>query len=161
MFFLFTYLSVRQLNHKNPFYNNLRWLRAEKMAIQISKLIISLFGLFLVFVGVLMFFRPQLSRNILRKFASTDLINYTEISIRLIIGIALINGAQHCKSPIAFKLLGWFMSITAIILSMVPRNLHYKFSTKSAEILKPTYFRVISPFAILFGGLILYNLDFF
>lgn len=130
------------------------------MIVQVSKLIVTLFGVFIIFAGLLMLFRPRLSRDILRKFASTNLINYTEITIRLVVGVSLILVSDLCKSPIAFKLLGWFMSITAIILFIVPRNLHHKFSTKSAEILKPMYVRTISPFALLFGGLIIYNLNY-
>lgn len=108
-----------------------------------------------------MLFRPRLSRDVLGKFASTNLINYTEIIIRLVVGISLILVADFCKSSLAFKFLGWFMAITAVILFFVPRNLHHKFSTKSAEFLKPIYFRIISPFALLFGALILYNLNYF
>ncbi len=106
-----------------------------------------------------MLFKPKRTRALLRKFAGTNLINYTEIILRLIVGIALILIADSCKLPEAFKVLGWFMVVTAGILLFVPRTLHHSFSLKSADVLKPEYFQLISPFAFLFGGLILYNLD--
>jgi len=40
---------------------------------------------------------------------------------------------------------------------MVPRKMHHQFSMKSADMLKPIYFQLISPFAFLIGGLIIYN----
>jgi hypothetical protein len=106
-----------------------------------------------------MFFNPRKARYILRKFASTNFINYTEITLRMSIGIALILYSNFCKFPETFKILGWFMLITALILYCIPRKLHHKFSIKSADIIKPIYFKFISPFAFLFGGFILYNVN--
>lgn len=49
------------------------------------------------------------------------------------------------------------MLITSLILYAVPRKMHHKFSMKSADVLIPIYFQLISPFAFIFGGLIIYN----
>ena len=126
-----------------------------------AKIIVTLFGLFIIIAGFLMLLKPEKAREILRKFASTNFINYFEITIRLLVGIALILCADVCKSPYIFKILGWFMAITALILFVIPRKLHHKFSTGSADIIKPIYFRFISPFAFIFGGLIMYNVNWF
>jgi len=126
---------------------------------EISKWIITIFGVFIIFTGFIMLFKPKKARMILRKFGSTNFINYAEITIRLIVSISLILYSDLCKFPETFKILGWFMLITSLILYSVPRKLHHKFSMKSADILKPIYFRIISPFAFLFGGLIVYNLN--
>lgn len=129
------------------------------MIMEISKWIITMFGGFIILVGFIMLFKPKRTRIILRKFASTNFINYAEITIRLTVSIALILYSDVCKSPEAFKILGWFMLLTSLILYCVPRKMHHKFSVKSADILKPIYFRIISPLAFLFGGLIVYNLN--
>ncbi len=50
-----------------------------------------------------------------------------------------------------------FVMLISLILYVVPRKIHHKFSMKSADILEPFYFQLISPLAFLFGGLILYN----
>ena len=47
----------------------------------IAKLIVLLFGVFIILVGLLMLFNPKKARQILRKAGSTPLINYTEITI--------------------------------------------------------------------------------
>lgn len=129
------------------------------MIIEIAKWIVTLFGIFIIFSGFTMLFRPEKARATLRKAGSTNFINYAEITIRLLVSIAFILSSDVCISPEPFKILGWFMLVTSLILYAVPRKLHHNFSLKSADILKPTYFRLISPFAFLFGGLIIYNLN--
>ncbi|MCR9181621.1 MAG: hypothetical protein NXH73_01730 [Flavobacteriaceae bacterium] len=129
------------------------------MKIEIAKWIVIFFGLFIIVAGLIMLFNPKRARTILRKFASTNFINYTEITLRMLVGVALILYSDFCKFPELFKILGWFMFITALILYLVPRKLHHKFSTRSADIIKPIYFRFIAPFAFVFGGLILYNVN--
>ena len=127
------------------------------MIIEIAKWVVMLFGLFIIFIGFLMLVKPKKARANLRKAGSTNFINYAEITTRLIISIALILYSGFSKFPEAFKIFGWFMLITSLILYVVPRKIHHKFSVKSADILKPIYFQFISPFAFLFGGLIIYN----
>jgi hypothetical protein len=127
------------------------------MIIEIAKWIVIIFGVFIIFVGFVMLFVPKKARATLRKAGSSNFINYSEITIRLIPAIALILYSDFSKFPDAFNIFGWVMLITSLILYIVPRKVHHNFSMKSADILKPTYFQLISPFAFLFGGLILYN----
>jgi uncharacterized membrane protein YfcA len=126
------------------------------MIITMAKYTVILFGIFIIFAGFLMLFTPKKARKTLRKAGSTNFINYAEITIRLIPAIALILYSDFCKFPEAFKIMGWFMLITSFVLYLVPRKLHHNFSMKSADILKPIYFRLISPLAFLFGGSIIY-----
>jgi uncharacterized membrane protein YfcA len=118
-----------------------------------------LFGVFIIFVGLLMLFAPKKARAILRKAGSNNFINYAEITVRLIPAAAMILYSDFSKLPIAFKIFGWIMVITSLILYLIPRKTHHNFSMKSADILKPIYFQLISPFAMLFGALILYNVN--
>lgn len=117
----------------------------------IAKWIVVLFGVFFMFTGIIMLFKPKLARATLQKAGSTNFINYAEITIRIIPALALIIYADDSKLPEAFKIVGWFMIITSLILYMVPRKLHHRFSLKSAEILQPLYFQIIAPFSILIG----------
>lgn len=144
-------ISLKNWYNINKFYCNMYMM-------VLAKCIVSIFGIFIIFAGFLMLFTPIKSRFILRKFASTVFINYFEITLRLIIGIALVYTSYFSKYPEAFSLLGKFMIITSIILYCVPRKLHHQFSNRCADFIKPIYFRFISPFAFIFGGLILYNL---
>lgn len=123
----------------------------------IAKWTIILFGIFFISVGLIMFFAPKKARQILRKAGSTNFINYAEITIRMIPATALILYSNFSKFPGYFKIFGWFMLITSLVLYFVPRQLHHNFSLKCADIIKPLYFQLISPFAILIGIVLLYS----
>lgn len=129
------------------------------MIITAAKWIIFLFGVFIIFVGLLMLFAPKKARAILRKAGSNNFINYAEITLRLIPAIAMILYADFSKLPLAFKIFGGIMVLTSLILYLIPRKTHHSFSMKSADLLKPIYFQLIAPFAMLFGGLIIFNVN--
>ena len=122
----------------------------------IAKCTMIIFGIFFICVGFLMLIKPQNARTILRKAGSTNFINYAEITIRMIPAVGLILSADNSKYPDIFKIVGWFMLFTSFVLYFVPRQLHHKFSMKAADILKPLYFQLVSPFAIGIGTLIIY-----
>ncbi len=122
----------------------------------IAKWTVIVFGIFFIAVGIIMLFAPKKANQILRKAGSTNLINYAEITIRMIPAAGLILYSDFSKYPEIFKIFGWFMLVTSFILYFVPRQIHHKFSLKSADILKPLYFQLISPFAFLFGIFLIY-----
>lgn len=122
----------------------------------IAKSVIIAFGLFIIYSGILMLFVPEKARRILRKAGSTNFINYAEITIRIIPAIGLIWTADFSKFPEFFKVLGWFMFATSLILYFVPRRIHHGYSLKCADIIKPLYFQLISPLAFLFGFILIY-----
>lgn len=123
----------------------------------LAKWTIILFGLFFICVGVLMLIRPKKANEILRKAGSTNFINYAEITIRIIPAVGLILLADNSKYPDIFKIFGWFMLLTSLVLYFVPRHLHHNFSLKAADILKPFYFQLISPLALLIGTWLIYS----
>lgn len=125
------------------------------MVIEIAKWTIIAFGMFFICVGGVMLIKPKMAREILRKAGSTNFINYAEITIRLIPAIALVLYSDYSKYPEFFKIFGWIMIITSFVLYFVPRQLHHNFSNKAADILKPLYFQLISPFSIIIGLIII------
>ena len=116
------------------------------------------FGIFIILVGFLMLFRPKKVIQILRKMASTNLINYTEITLRLIPASAMIICADFAKYPNVFKFYGWIMLITSLVLFFIPRTIHHNFSVKIADNFKPFYFQLISPFSFFIGTFLIYTL---
>ncbi len=126
------------------------------MMITAAKWTIIVFGIFLICVGLIMLFAPKKAREILRKAGSTNFINYAEITIRMIPATGLILYAEFSKFPEVFKILGWFMLITSIVLYFVPRRIHHSYSLRCADIIKPLYFQLISPFSFLFGATLIY-----
>ncbi len=123
----------------------------------IAKWIVVLFGVFIIYAGFVMLLAPTKARETLKKAGSTNFINYTEITIRMIPAIGIILYSDFSKFPEVFKIFGWFMLGTSLVLYFVPRKLHHSYSLKCAEILSPLYFRLLSPFSFLFGAAILYS----
>jgi uncharacterized protein YjeT (DUF2065 family) len=122
-----------------------------------AKCTIITFGLFFFLAGLIMLFNPEKARRIIGKAGSTNFINYTEITLRIIPAVALILSAPISKYPEVFKVIGWFMLCTSLVLYFVPRQIHHNFSTKAANNLKPFYLRMVSVLAFVIGGFIIYS----
>ena len=100
----------------------------------------------------MLFFNPKKDKKIIAMAGSTTFINYFELTIRLIVGIAFI--FVSTKFDQVYSMIGYFLIISALILMIIPKKLHNGFSTKAAEKLKPIYLKIAAPFS-LFGGLLL------
>jgi len=122
-----------------------------------AKWTVIMFGVFIILTGFLMLFSPEKARQLVRKAGSTKLINYSEITIRMIPATALILYAEYSKFAVFFKYLGWFMLVTSLVLYFVPRKWHHGYALKCAELMKPKYFQLISPISFLFGGILIYS----
>jgi len=128
----------------------------QKM-ILLAQLTVILFGVFIIFIGILMLLYPEKALAILRKAGSSNFINYAEITIRLIPAIALVIYAPYSRYPEILNLFGWFMIATSLVLYFVPRKYHHAYSMKWAGILKPIHVRLIAPLAFIFGAAMIYS----
>jgi hypothetical protein len=123
----------------------------------LAKWVVILFDIFIISVGILMLFNPEKALATLRKAGSTNLINYAEITIRLIPAIALVIYSPYSRFPEILKLFGWFMIATSLVLYFISRKYHHAYSMKWAEILKPIQVRLISPLSFIFGSALIYS----
>jgi hypothetical protein len=72
----------------------------------ISYWLLILCGIWLSGVGIFVFVRPTLALDCLGKMASTNLINYTEISLRMLAGLAFLVYAGASRFPQGFYVFG-------------------------------------------------------
>lgn len=121
--------------------------------------IVGLFGLFIILVGFVMLLFPTLAWKILKKAGSTPLINYGELTLRMIPAAGLILYASESRFPMVFQGLGWFMIGTSVVLMLLPRRWHYAYAQKCAAMLSPQRIRMIAPLSFAFGGFILYAIS--
>ncbi len=121
-----------------------------------SLVIVTLFGLFLIAAGFVMLLFPTVAWKILNKAGSTPLINYGELSLRMIPAAGLILYAGESRFPMVFEWLGWFMVGTSLVLMLLPRRWHHAYARKCAALLPPPMLRLMAPFSFAFGGFILY-----
>mgnify|MGYP006196178703 FL=1 len=127
--------------------------------ITLAKYSVIVFGIFFILVGLLMLFNPNKAREIVRKAGSNNLINYTEITLRIIPAIGMIIYADYSKAPQILTMFGGFMLATSLILYIVPRTMHHNYSLKCADFLKPIYFQIIAPFSVGIGCWIIYAVN--
>ncbi|MGN2687093.1 hypothetical protein [Flavobacterium sp. GCM10027622] len=120
------------------------------------KIIIVLFGLFMVWSGFMMFLKPQIVKDTIAKAGSTYLINYAELTIRLIVGFCFTKIVS--QYGIVYELTGFFLMVTAVVLMFVPIKLHNRISVMASKTLKPIYLKFLAPVSITIGGLIIYGL---
>jgi hypothetical protein len=125
------------------------------MMLTIAYLLLLLSATWLLGVSLFILLRPQLALTYLGKFASTNLINYSELSLRMMAGIAFLQYADASRSPRLFVIVGWFLVVTAGILFCTPRRWHAAYAVYWSRVLTPSLARMAAPFSFLAGVLLL------
>ncbi len=113
-------------------------------------------GAWLVAISIFMVFKPQTALGYLGKMASTDLINYSELTLRLIAGAALWRYSEFSKAPEALNIIGLFLAVTAVVLFLVPRKWHAAYSVWWSKKLNPTMVRLAAPISLAAGVSLIY-----
>ena len=97
----------------------------------LSGILVVAFGLFLIGLAVLIAIKPQFAERFLRSFASSARAHYTEQTLRLIAGGAMVIFAPSMWYPGLFILLGWMLAITAAALLLLPWQWHHEFGKRT------------------------------
>ena len=126
------------------------------MMTTIAQWTIILAGVWLIAVAALMAASPRRALYYLAMAASTDFINYTEITLRLVAGAALVVYADHTRAPEIFRIAGWFIAATSAMLYVVPRRWHARYAVWWSRKLGPILVRSMAPFSMAAGGLLIY-----
>lgn len=123
--------------------------------VDFAKYIVVFFGVFLIFSSFILFFYPYRAKEIIGKAGSTFLINYTELGSRLLIGIAFVISSKIALYEWQFKVVGYFLIVSALVLMCVPIKKHNQFSRNAANKLKPIYLKICAPFSLIIGIILL------
>jgi len=118
--------------------------------------VIILAGIWLIVLSGFMLAYPRKALRGLGKFASTNLINYSEISLRMIWGVALVYYAEFSKYSEALQIMGWFLIGTSAILFLIPRKWHAGYACYWSNRLSPLVVRIVAPFSLAFGIFLIY-----
>ena len=122
----------------------------------VSQAIVILAAIWLIGVSIFMFAMPQIALKYLAKFASTNMINYGEITLRMIAGVAFVQFAPHSKFPLSFQSFGWILIVTSAILYLVPRKWHSAYAVYWSDNLTPLMVRLVSPLSLVAGVFLIY-----
>ncbi len=88
-------------------------------------------GLYLIALGISCFFRPSSAAKFLLGHASSGLLHYLELSLRVIVGASFVRKAPSLPYSDVFNLFGWVLIITTAVLFLVPWQWHRKFTLKA------------------------------
>ena len=110
-----------------------------------AQAIVILTGAFLLCLAAASVFRPRLAAHFLNGFANSARAHYSEISLRLLVGAALIIAAPDMHFSYVFKLFGWLIIVTSAVLLLLPWRWHQRF----AKFVLPPLIRRVWLFAVL------------
>ncbi|HKV74853.1 MAG TPA: hypothetical protein VJN95_10075 [Gemmatimonadales bacterium] len=110
---------------------------------------------FIAFTGVV-FAKPALAERFLASFASSARAHYVEMAFRLLFGASLVVLAPVMWPATLFRIIGWAIVISSVVLLLMPWQWHHRLGTR----VLPTLIRRMKVYAIgvfAFGCLLLYG----
>ena len=90
--------------------------------------LVVLAAVYLVGLGVASFVAPARTAHFLDAFASSARAHLIEISIRLLVGAALVVAAPRLLFADVFLVFGWVIVVTSIVLLVLPWSWHQRFA---------------------------------
>lgn len=111
----------------------------------LAKFIVILASVFLIALAVTSFVFPARAAAFLNGFASSARVHFSEMLIRLAVGISLVVVATEMAFAEWFRLFGWVLVATSMALIVIPWQFHQKF----AAIVVPPLTRRVWLFGLL------------
>ncbi|MBR9826004.1 MAG: hypothetical protein GYB36_09415 [Alphaproteobacteria bacterium] len=113
-------------------------------------------AVWLTLVGVIMALTPEWALHLLRHAASTLLVHVIEMTVRFFFGMALILASKATLYPQAVFYIGFFLTVSSVLILVLPRRWHAAYAVWWADRLPAGVVRVFAVFAFVGGALILY-----
>lgn len=109
-------------------------------------------------IGVALFAAcwPKRALESLAGMASTNWINYSEITLRLTSGLAFLFYADSSRFPQVLRIFGWILIATSAMLYLVPRRWHHRYALFWSRMLNPYLLRVAAVVSLAAGMFLLF-----
>ena len=122
----------------------------------LSGIIVVAFAFFLIGLAVTILARPPLAERFLNAFASSARAHYLEQAVRLVVGGALVLFSPAMWQPDLFRLFGWVVVGTTVVLLCIPWRWHHRFAT---WVVPPVirYLKLYGVGAVVLAALLLYG----
>ena len=88
-------------------------------------------GLYLVVLGISCFLRPRSAASFLLGFAGSASLHYLELTLRILVGAALVQRAPALLYPSIFHAFGWVLVLTTLALFLLPWRWHRQFALQA------------------------------
>jgi hypothetical protein len=96
-----------------------------------SRAVVFAAGIYLLALGIGALVRPETAKRFLGGHATTLPLHVLELSLRVLVGGALVLSAPRMPVSIAFLAFGWVLIGTSLLLALVPWRLHQRFAAWS------------------------------
>ncbi len=101
------------------------------MASVLSLIAVVVTGLYFVALAVVAFTAPARASRFLQGFASSAVMHYLELSLRIVVGLAFVTRGPAMLFPLLFVTFGWILVITTSVIFLVPWHWHLRFAQKT------------------------------
>lgn len=119
------------------------------------KLIIKLFGIFLLVAGISLLIYPELIIGWIEGNMENTSLYITAIIVRLVIGLLFVVTARASKYPTVIKFLGYLFILASIVLIYIGHVGFQHFITSVIPEVEP-YAPLSGLLGMVFGGFIIY-----
>lgn len=115
--------------------------------------VVLLTGVYFCALGVASLLWPAKAGRFLLGFASSPRVHYIELSIRFLVGAALILHAPSMFAPTPVMFFGWILVITTTCILLIPWRWHHWFAQRAVPRAIP-HLKAIGICSLVLGGLI-------
>jgi len=123
---------------------------------QLAEIVVAASGLALLGLGGVMLFEPAATERFIRSFASSRKAHFTEMFFRLLFGVSLAVLSMNMWQPTPFRILGWAIIGSTVILMILPWQFHQRFGARVLPVLV-RHMRLYAVGVMAFGALVLYG----
>ena len=121
----------------------------------VSIALIILFGLWLIGVSIFALLRPRKAIAAIGNFASTNLINYSELGLRALVGAAFVHSHDASPAPAIFATIGWGLIVSSLLIALAPRRWHSAYAQYCAKNIPPFLVYIFAPVSMIAGGFLI------
>jgi drug/metabolite transporter (DMT)-like permease len=119
------------------------------------KLIIKLFGILLIFAGVVILIKPEIIFGLIEHNLGSSSLYITAIAVRLIMGVLLVLSAGDSKYPGFIKILGYLFILAAVVFIFIGQVSFQEFITTLIPYVNP-YAAISGLLSMAFGAFLFY-----
>ena len=119
------------------------------------RIVIIIFGVFLILAGLLLVVDPDIIYNYLTENADRNWLYITAIAVRLVLGFFLIWSASNSRYPLLVKIFGYLFITAAIIILVMGHEAFQDLITSLIPELNPIG-RIGGLLSMAFGGFFVY-----
>jgi hypothetical protein len=125
-------------------------MQPHALVVSVALSVVAVAGAFLALLGIAALVMPRRVKAFLLGFAATPLRHYSELAVRIVVGLAFILASPQLPASVAFLVAGAVLAGTTSVMAVLPFRLHQAFARRSVPAALP-YLPLIGLASLLAG----------